>query len=677
MKNFKRITVTAALPYANGPLHIGHLSGAYLPADIYVKYQRLRKRDVIFVCGSDEHGVAITIRAMKEGLTPQQIVDKYHSLLKDTFQKMHIDFDIYHRTSSQIHHQTAQEFFKKLYDNQKFIEKTSSQYYDSEKKIFLADRYIVGTCPKCGYENAYGDQCEKCGSTLSPDDLINPKSSLSNSIPIKLPTKHWYLPLDVYQEKITEYIHSHTEWKNHVLGQCKSWLNDGLQPRAITRDLDWGIPLPLPNTEGKVLYVWFDAPLGYISATKALLPNDWKKYWQETDTQIVHFIGKDNIVFHCIIFPIMLMAHGDYVLPDQVPANEFLNLEGKKLSTSRNWAVWVHEYLDDFPDKVDVLRYVLTATLPENKDNDFTWKEFQQRNDSELADIYGNFVNRVTTLLHKYYQGKIPSEIDLQTIDIQALNECKMAVQSMGQFIDSFRFKDALAEMLKIARIGNKYLMDKEPWKTVKNDNLLTQTTLFTASQITACLALASQPFLPETYLKLIKILNLPKFDFENFWSHDNLLEILPKNHLINEPFILFEKISDEIIEKQVQKLHQSSEKKISIHDFKQNIVFDDFEKIDLRVGTIIHASKVPKADKLLQLTIHDGLKERTIVSGIAQHFEPNDLINKKVVFVANLEPRKLKGIVSEGMLLTAENSDGKLQLISPLGDSYNGSIVK
>lgn len=677
MKNFKRITVTAALPYANGPLHIGHLSGAYLPADIYVKYQRLRKRDVIFVCGSDEHGVAITIRAMKEGLSPQEIVDKYHYLLQETFQKMHIDFDIYHRTSSALHHQTAQEFFKKLYNNQQLTEKITNQYFDIEKQIFLADRYIIGTCPKCGYDNAYGDQCEKCGTSLSPDDLINPKSSLSNSTPVKLPTKHWYLPLNEYQTKIKEYIQSHQEWKNNVYGQCQSWLNDGLQPRAITRDLDWGIPVPIQEAQGKVLYVWFDAPIGYISATKALLPNDWQKYWQDPETKLVHFIGKDNIVFHCIIFPIMLMAHGDYILPDQVPANEFLNLEGKKLSTSRNWAVWVHEYTQDFPDKIDVLRYVLTATLPETKDNDFTWKEFQQRNDGELADIYGNFVNRVTTLLHKYYKGHVPIPNELQSIDIQALEDCKNAVQAMGHSIDLFRFRDALAEMLKIARIGNKYLMDKEPWKTIKMDEKATQTTLYVSAQITACLALASQPFLPETFLKLQKILNLPPYDFENFWNENSSFEILPSGHLINEPFILFEKIPDEVIENQIQKLHHPKENQVVLKAFKSSILYEDFDKIDLRVGTIVQAVKVPKADKLLQLTIHDGIKERTIVSGIAQHFEPQDLLNQKIVFVANLEPRKLRGILSEGMLLTAEDSEGKLHLISPIGEPNNGSIVK
>ena len=677
MKKFKRILVTAALPYANGPLHIGHLSGAYLPADIFVKYQRLRKRDIIFVCGSDEHGVAITIRAMKEGISPREIVNKYHHLLQETFQKFHIDFDIYHRTSSELHHQTAQEFFKKFYENNQLIEKETLQFYDNEKKVFLADRYIVGTCPKCGYENAYGDQCEKCGTSLTPDDLINPKSTLSNSVPIKLPTKHWYLPLDQYQEKITKYIQSHPEWKNNVLGQCKSWLNDGLQPRAITRDLDWGIPVPLQDAQGKVLYVWFDAPLGYISATKALLPNDWQKYWQDPDSQIIHFIGKDNIVFHCIIFPIMLMAHGNYTLPDQVPANEFLNLEGQKLSTSRNWAVWVHEFIEDFPDKIDVLRYVLTASLPENKDNDFTWKEFQQRNDSELADIYGNFVNRVTTLLHKFYQGHVPSEINLQETDYQALADCKKAVQAMGQCIETFRFKDALAEMMKIARIGNKYLMDKEPWKTVKTDALTTQTTLFVAAQITACLALASQPFLPFTYQKLQNMLNLPEFNFENFWNNENIFQILPKNHRINIPFILFEKIPDEIIEKQIQKLQRPKSSQPVVKEFKNSVPFEDFEKIDIRVGTILQATKVPKADKLLQLTIQDGLKERTIVSGIAQHFEPQELINKKVVFVANLEPRKIKGILSEGMLLTAEDANGKLYLVTPEGQPNNGSIVK
>ncbi len=677
MKEFKRITVTAALPYANGPLHIGHLSGAYLPADIYVKYQRLRKRDIIFVCGSDEHGVAITIRAMKENLSPQQIVDKYHHLLKDTFQKMHIDFDIYYRTSSLLHHQTAQEFFKKFYDNHQLIEKETYQYFDTEKQIFLADRYINGTCPKCGYENAYGDQCEKCGTSLSPDELIRPKSALSNSVPIKLPTKHWYLPLNEYQAKITQYIDSHPEWKNNVLGQCRSWLNDGLQPRAITRDLDWGIPVPLKDATGKVLYVWFDAPIGYISATKALLPNDWQKYWQDPETKLIHFIGKDNIVFHCIIFPIMLMAHGDFILPDQVPANEFLNLEGNKISTSRNWAVWVHEYIHDLPDKIDVLRYVLTATLPENKDNDFTWKEFQQRNDSELADIYGNFVHRVTTLLHKYYDGHIPDNIDLQVIDIQALEDCKKAVQAMGNNIENFRFRDALAEMLKIARIGNKYLMDKEPWKTFKTNELQTQTTLYVAAQITACLALASQPFLPETYLKLKQILNLPDYDFQNFWSSNNTFEILPSHHQIDKPFILFEKIPDEIIEQQIQKLQQTTKSHVMLKPFKNNIAYEDFDKVDLRVGTITYAVKVPKADKLLQLTIHDGIKERTIVSGIAEHFQPEELLQKKVVFVANLEPRKLRGILSEGMLLTAEDSDGKLHLISPFGEPNNGSIVK
>lgn len=677
MKKHKRILVTAALPYANGPLHIGHLSGAYLPADIYVKYQRLRKREVVFVCGSDEHGVAITIKAHKENTTPEKLIEKYHHLMKETFGVFKIDFDIYHRTHDALHFQVAQSFFLNFYEKGLLEEKNIQQYYDEKMGMFLADRYILGTCPRCGFTDAYGDQCERCGSSLSPQELIEPRSALSDAKPILKETKHWYLPLDRFQKQIEAYLEQHTDWKSNVYGQCKSWLQEGLKARAITRDLAWGVPVPLPDAHGKVLYVWFDAPIGYISATQALLPDTWQNYWQSTDTKLVHFIGKDNIVFHCIIFPMMLMAHGNYVLPDNVPANEFLNLEGQKISTSRDWAVWLHEFAQEFPDLIDVLRYTLTATLPETKDNDFTWKEFQQRNNNELADIYGNFVNRVVTLLHKYYNGKVPFVSGLASTDEQALAECVNALHALCESIEAYRFREALASMMKIARIGNKYLMDKEPWKTVNSDPETTAQTLYTSAQITALLAYTSKPFLPYTYDKLQKLLNLPIVDFNQLLEPNASVCLLNPGHWVEKPFVLFPKLTDEWAEQQTEKLHNKNKPQINILPFKEPIPYSDFEKLDIRVGTIISAQKVPKTDKLLELHISDGIQTRTIVSGIAEHFTPEELHQKQIVFIANLEPRKIKGIVSHGMLLTAQDPDGKLHLVSPQNCIPDGSIVK
>ena len=676
-KPFKRYLVTSALPYANGPVHIGHLAGVYIPSDIYTRYLRLKGCDVISVCGSDEHGVPITIKARKEGVTPQQIVDRYHQLIKSSFEGLGMSFDIYSRTSSKTHAATASEFFRKLYDEGKFIERTSEQYYDEETQTFLADRYIVGTCPRCGNDRAYGDQCEKCGSTLSPDELISPHSAVSGSVPVKRATKHWYLPLDQYEGFLREWIlEGHKEWKTNVYGQCKSWLDGGLQPRAVSRDLDWGIPVPVEGAEGKVLYVWFDAPIGYISATKDLTP-DWEKYWKDEETKMVHFIGKDNIVFHCIVFPAMLKAHGGYILPENVPANEFLNLEGEKISTSRNWAVWLHEYLADFPGKQDVLRYVLTANAPETKDNDFTWKDFQARNNNELVAVYGNFVNRAMVLTQKYFNGCVPAKGELTDYDKETQKEFVDVKAEVEKLLDVFKFRDAQKEAMNLARIGNKYLADTEPWKLAKTDMERVGTILNISLQLVANLAIAFEPFLPFSSEKLRKMLNMDTFE----WSELGRDDLLPVGHQLNKPELLFEKIEDATIEAQVQKLldtkKANEEANYKAKPVRANIEFDDFMKLDIRVGTVLECQKVPKADKLLQFKIDDGLEMRTIVSGIAQHYRPEELIGKQVCFVANLAPRKLKGIVSEGMILSAENNDGSLAVIMPGREVKPGSEVK
>ena len=676
-KEFKRYLVTSALPYANGPVHIGHLAGVYIPSDIYTRYLRLRHRDVISVCGSDEHGVPITIKARKEGVTPQQIVDRYHELIKRSFERLGMSFDIYSRTSSPTHAVTASDFFRKLYDEGKFIEKTSMQYYDEEAQTFLADRYIVGTCPKCGNDRAYGDQCEKCGSTLSPDELIEPHSAVSGSIPVKRETKHWYLPLNQYETFLREWIlDGHKEWKSNVYGQCKSWLDGGLQPRAVSRDLDWGIPVPVEGAEGKVLYVWFDAPIGYISATKDLTP-EWEKYWKSEDTKMVHFIGKDNIVFHCIVFPSMLRAHGGYILPENVPANEFLNLEGDKISTSRNWAVWLHEYLDEFPGKEDVLRYVLCANAPETKDNDFTWKDFQARNNNELVAVLGNFVNRALVLTQKYYDGIVPACGQLTDYDREALSEVAAVKEALETNIENYRFRAALQEAMNIARIGNKYLADTEPWKLAKSDMPRVATILHLALQISANLAIAFEPFLPFSAAKLRTMLGLATID----WDMLGRTDILATGSQLAQPELLFEKIDDSVIEAQIKKLHDTkiaNEKANHVTEpIAPTIEFDDFTKLDIRVGKVLECQKVPKADKLLQFKIDDGLGGRTIVSGIAKHYKPENLVGKQVCFIANLAPRKLKGIESQGMILSAEDADGRLVVISPQDDVTAGSCVK
>ena len=677
-KEFKRYLVTSALPYANGPVHIGHLAGVYIPSDIYTRYLRLKGCDVISVCGSDEHGVPITIKARKEGVTPQQIVDRYHNLIKKSFEGLGMSFDIYSRTSSATHAATASEFFRKLYDEGKFIEKTSMQYYDEEAQTFLADRYIVGTCPKCGNERAYGDQCEKCGSTLSPDELIDPHSAVSGSVPVKRETKHWYLPLDQYEGFLREWIlDGHKEWKTNVYGQCKSWLDGGLQPRAVSRDLDWGIPVPVEGAEGKVLYVWFDAPIGYISNTKELLPDSWETWWKDPETRLIHFIGKDNIVFHCIVFPAMLKAEGSYILPDNVPSNEFLNLEGDKISTSRNWAVWLHEYLADFPGKQDVLRYVLTANAPETKDNDFTWKDFQARNNNELVAVYGNFVNRAMVLTQKYFDGRVPAQGSLTDYDKETLKEFADVKAEVEKLLDVFKFRDAQKEAMNLARIGNKYLADTEPWKLAKTDMERVGTILNISLQLVANLAIAFDPFLPFSSEKLRKMLNMDTFE----WSELGKDNLLPVGHQLNKPELLFEKIEDATIEAQVQKLldtkKANEEANYKANPIRPNIEFDDFTKLDIRVGTILECQKVPKADKLLQFKIDDGLETRTIVSGIAKHYQPEELVGKQVCFIANLAPRKLKGIVSEGMILSAENNDGSLAVIMPGREVKPGSEVK
>ncbi|MDR2955259.1 MAG: methionine--tRNA ligase [Prevotella sp.] len=668
-KKYKRTLVTTALPYANGPVHIGHLAGVYIPADIYVRYLRLKGEEVVHIGGSDEHGVPITIRAKKEGVTPQDIVDKYHFLIKKSFEELGITFDIYSRTSSEIHKKTASDFFLKLYNKGEFEEKVSEQYYDEEAQMFLADRYIMGECPHCGNPNAYGDQCESCGTSLSPTDLKNPHSTVSGSVPVMRETKHWYLPLDKHEAWLRQWIlEDHKEWKSNVYGQCKSWIDMGLQPRAVSRDLDWGVPIPLPDAKGKVLYVWFDAPIGYISNTIELFPDTWEKWWKSEDTKLIHFIGKDNIVFHCIVFPAMLKADGTYILPENVPANEFLNLEGDKISTSRNWAVWLHEYLEDFPGQQDVLRYVLTANAPETKDNDFTWKDFQARNNNELVAILGNFVNRALVLTQKYFDNKVPQLNELTDYDKDTLNEFADVKQVIESYLDTYRFRDALKEAMNLARIGNKYLADTEPWKVAKTDMNRVETILNISLQITANLAIAFEPFLPFSAKKIREFINMDNLSWDQLGNTD----ILPANHQLNKSELLFAKIEDETIEKQVQKLldtkkaNEEQAVEIKVASQKANVSFGDFAKLDLRVGKVLECNKVPKADKLLQFLIDDGMGKRTIISGIAAWYKPEDLVGKQVCFIANLEPRKLKGIESQGMILSVEDADGALSLIQP-----------
>ncbi len=675
-KEFKRYLVTSALPYANGPVHIGHLAGVYIPSDIYTRYQRLRGRDVIHVCGSDEHGVPITIKAKKEGITPQQVVDRYHEIIKNAFAGLGIEFDIYSRTSSDMHTVTASDFFRKLYDEDKFVEQTSEQYYDEEAKMFLADRYITGTCPKCGNERAYGDQCESCGSTLSPDELIDPHSTLSGSVPVKKATTHWYLPLNDYEQMLREWIlEGHKEWKTNVYGQCKSWLDGGLQPRAVSRDLDWGIPVPVEGADGKVLYVWFDAPIGYISATKELTP-DWEKYWKSEDTKLVHFIGKDNIVFHCIVFPSMLKAHGDYILPENVPSNEFLNLEGDKISTSRNWAVWAHEYLEDMPGKEDVLRYVLCANAPETKDNDFTWKDYQARNNNELVAVLGNFVNRALVLTQKYYGGVVPACGELTDYDKQTIEELSTIKSSLEHNIENYRFREALKDAMNFSRIGNKYLADSEPWKVVKTDTERVKTILYIALQITANIATAIEPFMPFSAAKILKMLAVEKFGWDSLGS----MELIAAGHTIGTPSLLFEKIEDEVIQRQIDKLEATkaanAAAEVKAEPQKEECTFDDFQKIDIRVSTILAAEKVAKTKKLLKLTVDTGIDQRTIVSGIAEHFTPEELVGQQVLVLVNLQPRELKGILSQGMILMAEDATGALRLVQPSEAVKAGSMV-
>ena len=679
---WKRYTVTAALPYANGGIHLGHLAGAYLPADTYARYRRLQGDDILYICGSDEHGVPITLGARKEGITPQQFVDKYHSLMKNSFEEFGISFDIYSRTSNKIHHETAQQFFLDLYNKGVFTEQTSLQYYDEKEKMFLADRYIMGTCPICGNEKAYGDQCEKCGSSLSPDDLKNPVSVLSGNIPVKKETKHWYLPLDKYEPWLREWIleNHKDDWKPNVYGQCKSWVDGGLHPRAMTRDLDWGVKVPLADSEHKVLYVWFDAPIGYISATKELRPNDWQKYWKDQDTRLLHFIGKDNIVFHCIIFPTILHAHGEYIVPDNVPANEFLNLEGEKLSTSRNWAVWLHDYLKDFPGMQDTLRYVLTSIAPETKDSDFTWKDFQDRHNNELVAILGNFVNRTMVLTHKFYNGKIPAYGNLTESDRELIASIKVAQQNICDSLEKFRFREALQELMNLARAGNKYLTDNEPWKIIKTNEERCATVMYLSIEITAYLAQLMQPFLPNASENTLKMLNLEKKN----WSTELKGQLIHPGHQLNEAGLLFRKIEDEEITAQVEKLKANqkqvvlqTEPKYPESEIANSVInYDDFAKLELRVGTVTAAEKVKKADKLLQLTVDMGNEVRTIVSGIAEHYTPEQMIGKQVSVVANLAPRKIKGIESKGMILMAEDADGKLKIVSPTETVNSGSKI-
>ena len=677
-KQFKRTTVTAALPYANGGVHIGHLAGVYVPADIYVRYLRLKKQDVLFIGGSDEHGVPITIRAKKEGITPQDVVDRYHSMIKKSFEDFGISFDIYSRTTSETHNKLASDFFKKLYDEGKLLEKESEQYYDEEAHQFLADRYITGECPHCHNPKAYGDQCEKCGSELDPTELINPQSAISGSKPVRRTTKNWYLPLNEYQDWLKQWIlEGHKEWRPNVYGQCKSWLDMDLQPRAMTRDLDWGIPVPVEGADGKVLYVWFDAPIGYISNTKELLPDTWETWWKDPETRLVHFIGKDNIVFHCIVFPVMLKAHGDYILPDNVPANEFLNLENDKISTSRNWAVWLHEYLVDFPGKQDVLRYVLTANAPETKDNNFTWRDFQDHNNNELVAVYGNFVNRALQLTKKYWDGVVPECGELNDTDKQTLNEFKDVKRKVEELLDVFKFRDAQKEAMNLARIGNRYITECEPWKVWKTDPKRVETILYISLQLVANLAIAFEPFLPFSSAKLRRLINIEEFD----WAQLGSTDLLKPGHQLAEPELLFEKIDDEAIERQLQKLEDTKRANeaasYKAEPIKPTIDFADFEKLDIRVGHIKNCEKVKKANKLLKFTIDDGSgNDRTIVSGIAKFYQPEELIGNDVLFIANLAPRKLMGIESQGMILSAENFDGNLSVTSLLREVKPGSKV-
>ena len=728
-KEYKRNLVTCALPYANGPVHIGHLAGVYVPADIYVRYLRMKGEDVLFVCGSDEHGVPITIKAKKEGVTPQDIVDRYHALIKSSFAGLGINFDIYSRTSSKVHEQMASDFFRKLYEDGKFIVKESEQYYDEQAKTFLADRYITGTCPRCGSEGAYGDQCEKCGATLSPDELINPKSALSGSALVKKATKHWYLPLDEYEKWLGEWIlDGHKEWKTNVYGQCKSWIDGGLQPRAVSRDLDWGVPVPVEGAEGKVLYVWFDAPIGYISNTKELLPQTWEKWWKSQDTKLVHFIGKDNIVFHCIVFPSMLKAHGGYILPDNVPANEFLNLEGDKISTSRGWAVWLNEYLQELPGKEDVLRYVLCANAPETKDNDFSWKDFQTRNNSELVAIFGNFVNRAIVLTHKYFGGRVPADLKPEAIDAETLAQIPQIVSEIEENISSYKFREALKAAMNLARLGNKYLTDTEPWKVAKNDLDRTASILNVSLQICAALGIVFEPFLPFSAEKLRRMLNVGVIagtdhrageegtcgvnifksgecaalhtigsvdapeSFEGLslsWNDLFSARILPAGHEIGQAQLLFEKIEDEMIAPQIERLEAirkareeaeaaaaAAEAAAKVEPQKAECSFEDFEKMDIRTATVLEAERVPKTDKLLKLTIDTGIDTRTIVSGIAEYYSPEEMVGKQICILANLAPRKIRGIESKGMILMARQGDGKMRFVTPAETLNNGAQI-
>ena len=717
-KNYKRTLVTCALPYANGPVHIGHLAGVYVPADIYVRYLRMKGEDVLYVCGSDEHGVPITIKARAQGVTPQDIVDKYHKIIRDSFTGLGINFDIYGRTSSEVHAANASEFFRKLYDEGKFITKESEQYYDPEAKTFLADRYIVGTCPKCGNEGAYGDQCEKCGSTLSPEELINPKSKLSGAEPVKKKTTHWYLPLDQYEAWLSQWIlEGHKEWRSNVYGQCKSWIDGGLQPRAVSRDLDWGVPVPVEGAEGKVLYVWFDAPIGYISNTQELLPQSWETWWKSQDTRLVHFIGKDNIVFHCIVFPSMLKAYGDYILPDNVPANEFLNLEGDKISTSRNWAVWAHEYLEQFPGKEDVMRYALTANAPETKDNDFSWKDFQARNNNELVAIFGNFVNRAVVLTHKYFEGKVPAAGALEEIDRAALDEIPALRESLERNLDGFHFREALKDAMSIARVGNKYISDTEPWKVAKTDMARCATILNVSLQICADLAIAFEPFTPFAAERLRKMLCVglqagcdhrageqvtvntykpgegaalhtgvvPTEDIVLTWDKLGETDLLPAGHAVGAAELLFAKIEDDAIEAQLQRLaairaekeaEAKAEAAKAVAPQKAECSFDDFDKMDIRTATVLEAERVPKTDKLLKLTIDTGIDKRTIVSGIAEYYSPEDMLGKQICILANLAPRVIRGIESKGMILMARQGDGTMRFITPQEVLANGAQI-
>lgn len=679
-KETKRYTITAALPYTNGPVHIGHLAGVYVPSDIYARYLRSKEVDVLFVCGSDEHGVAITLRAKKEGVSPKEIVDKYHNLIKDSFEQFGIDFDIYSRTSSEEHHKTSSAFFKKLYHDGVFEERSSEQYYDEEAKMFLADRYIIGTCPNCSYDAAYGDQCEKCGSSLSPSELINPRSALSGNKPVLKETKHWFLPMQNYEAWLKEWIlEGHKEWKPNVYGQCKSWLDNGLNPRAMTRDLDWGVKVPVEGAEGKVLYVWFDAPIGYISATKEWAKannTDWEPYWKADDTKLIHFIGKDNIVFHCIIFPTILKTEGSYILPDNVPANEFLNLEGNKISTSKNWAVWLHEYLEELPGKEDVLRYALCANAPETKDNDFTWKDFQARNNNELVAILGNFINRALVLTNKYYDGKIPAREELFDIDEEVIEKIKQAPIKVSKALDNYKFREGLIEFMDLARTGNKYLADTEPWKLQKENPERVKTIMNIALQIAANLSVLGAPFLPKSMDKLVKMLAIDELK----WKDAGSIDLIAAGHNIGEPSLLFEKIEDEIINKQIEKLENTKKANMdsnsALQPLKEEIQFDDFMKMDMRIGTVLDAVKVPKSKKLLKLTIDTGIDKRTILSGIAEHFEPQDVIGKQVTVLANLAPRKMMGELSEGMVLMAEDNEGKLHFVKPTDKINPGAAI-